>query len=111
MPCFRCGAREVDPVRGPSPWKRGVRHGHHVLVCPDCQRGHDWPAELDHCASCGSWRLVRALGQIVCRECGASINSSGDPSRERDETARRRPDLAADVDAALARLWAQRPGR
>lgn len=109
MPCWRCGAREVDPTRGPSPWKRGVRGGVHVLVCPECQRAHDWPADLDHCPSCGSWRLVRALGQVVCRECGTTVGPDAEVPAGRSPSGSvagdRRDDLAADVDAALTRLW------
>ena len=42
MPCLLCGARQTDPVRGASPWKRGVKGGEQVLVCPDCQTHGDW---------------------------------------------------------------------
>src|SRR5690606_39272801 len=69
MPCYRCGARQTDPVRGVSPWKRGVRHGSQVLICPDCQRTHD--LELDTCAGCGSVALICRLGEVECRACGA----------------------------------------
>ena len=71
MPCHRCGARQTDPVRGASPWRRGVRAGEQVLVCPDCQRDRDWTADLAHCAACGSARLVRVLGSTQCKDCGA----------------------------------------
>ena len=70
MPCYRCGARQVDPARGPSPWKRGVRGNHQVLICPQCQSGRDWTPDLDRCPSCGSVRLVRRLGEVECRDCG-----------------------------------------
>lgn len=70
MPCYRCGARQVDPDRGPSPWKRGVRADQQVLICPDCQSGRDWSADLDRCARCGTARLVRRLGEVECRDCG-----------------------------------------
>ncbi|MFD0689038.1 hypothetical protein [Actinomadura fibrosa] len=70
MPCFRCGARQTDPVRGASPWKRGVRADHQVLVCPDCQAACDWAADLDRCSACGSAALVCRLGEIECRDCG-----------------------------------------
>jgi len=49
MPCYRCGARQTDPGKGPSPWKRGVIADEQVLVCPDCQQTHDWTADLDRC--------------------------------------------------------------
>ncbi|HEY3732877.1 MAG TPA: hypothetical protein VGL63_03080 [Streptosporangiaceae bacterium] len=70
MPCYRCGERQVDPDRGPSPWKRGVRGDSQVLVCPGCQAGRDWAADLDRCGRCGSVRLVRRLGEVECRDCG-----------------------------------------
>ncbi len=70
MPCYRCGARQVDPDRGQSPWKRGVRGDRQVLVCPDCQVAHDWTAELDRCPRCRGAHLVRRLGEVECRGCG-----------------------------------------
>jgi hypothetical protein len=47
-----------------------------VLVCPQCQSGRDWAAELDRCAGCGSVRLVRRLGEAECRECA----QAGEPA-------------------------------
>jgi hypothetical protein len=70
MPCYRCGARQVDPARGPSPWKRAVRKNRQVLVCPQCQSGRDWASDLDRCSHCGGVRLVRRLGEVECRDCG-----------------------------------------
>ena len=46
MPCYRCGARQVDPVRGHSPWRRGVRDDQQVLICPDCQAATNWVADM-----------------------------------------------------------------
>jgi hypothetical protein len=69
MPCYRCGARPVDPARGPSAWKRGVRDDAQVLVCPECQREPDWQSHLSSCPACGSTALVRSLGEIHCRGC------------------------------------------
>ena len=69
MPCYRCGARQTDPGKGPSPWKRGVIRDEQVLVCPDCQTTHDWVADLDRCEACGSTMLLRALGETRCRAC------------------------------------------
>ena len=71
MPCYRCGTRQVDPDRGESPWKRGVRGDQQVLICPACQTAHDWVADLDRCPVCSSVRLVRRLGEAECRDCGA----------------------------------------
>jgi hypothetical protein len=76
MPCYRCGARQVDPDRGESPWKRGVRADRQVLICPTCQSSADWLSELDRCPVCLSVHLVRRLGEAECRDCG----HVGDPS-------------------------------
>ena len=73
MPCYRCGTRQVDPVRGHSPWRRGVRGDQQVLVCPDCQVTADWTADMDKCPQCGSVHLVRRLGEVECRDCGAVV--------------------------------------
>ena len=70
MACYRCGTRQVDPVRGHSPWQRGVRGNQQVLICPTCQGIHDWKTDLDPCGRCGSVRLVRRLGEVECRDCG-----------------------------------------
>ncbi|MFG1942633.1 hypothetical protein [Nonomuraea sp. NPDC048826] len=104
MPCYRCGARQTDPVRGASPWRRGVRRETQVLVCPDCQRLHD--LDLDTCAGCGSVALICRLGEVECRSCGAvrmaetpapvdsgALLASGPP-----------PGLSAEVEAALNRV-------
>src|SRR5215469_16505808 len=73
MPCYRCGTRQVDPVRGHSPWRRGVRDDQQVLVCPDCQATANWTADMDKCPQCGSVHLVRRLGEVECRDCGAVV--------------------------------------
>jgi hypothetical protein len=73
MPCYRCGTRQVDPVRGHSPWRRGVRDDQQVLVCPDCQVTADWTADMDKCPQCGGVHLVRRLGEVECRDCGAVV--------------------------------------
>ncbi|MBX6385614.1 MAG: hypothetical protein IRZ07_22005 [Microbispora sp.] len=104
MPCYRCGARQTDPVRGASPWKRAVRHERQVLVCPDCQRAHD--LDLDTCASCGSAALICRLGEIECRSCGEvrlarpdePLVAAGSPASAST------PGLAAEVEAALERV-------
>jgi hypothetical protein len=70
MPCYRCGTRQVDPDRGSSPWLRGVRADRQVLICPGCQAGGEWVADLDRCQVCASIRLVRRLGEVECRDCG-----------------------------------------
>ncbi len=100
MPCHRCGRRQTDPVRGPSPWRRGVRSGQQVLVCPDCQ-SEDWTSDLDACPGCGSTALERRLGVTRCRACQWSQDVGG-PSTPgaaaRDDT------LADDVRNALDKV-------
>ena len=98
MPCYRCGARQTDPGKGPSPWKRGVISDEQVLVCPDCQTAHNWVADLDRCESCGSTMLVRALGETRCREC-AFTKPATPPPRAGDGA------LADEVAAALRRRF------
>ncbi|WP_062429700.1 hypothetical protein [Herbidospora daliensis] len=98
MPCYRCGARQTDPVRGASPWRRGVRSDAQVLICPECQRAHD--LELDACSSCGSTTLVCRLGEVECRACG-HVRSAGESGPERPPVP---ADLAAEVEAALSRV-------
>jgi hypothetical protein len=93
MPCYRCGARQVDPARGPSPWKRGVRGNSQVLICPQCQSGRDWASDLDRCPDCGGVRLVRRLGEVECRDCG----------RVREPAATPPADAQAPVDASAAK--------
>jgi hypothetical protein len=114
MPCHRCGARQTDPVRGASPWRRGVRADEQVLVCPDCQRDRDWTSDLAHCAACGSAALVRRLGQTVCKDCGAedrvipeSIPETGTSGQAPRDLPERPParSLADDVAAALERQF------
>ncbi|MEV5407435.1 hypothetical protein AB0K60_01165 [Thermopolyspora sp. NPDC052614] len=108
MPCYRCGARQTDPVRGASPWKRGVRHETQVLICPDCQRAPD--LDLDTCATCGSTTLICRLGDVECRTCGtvrpAARTTPDPPLASRTATA---PDLSEEVAAALDRVLGRRP--
>jgi hypothetical protein len=121
MPCYRCGTRQVDPDRGQSPWKRGVRADHQVLVCPGCQETFDWGADLDRCAVCTGLRLVRRLGEIECKDCGhvrQPADGLGAGSGGGEAGARPRPPgddpaagaadgapgLAEDVERALARV-------
>ena len=80
MPCYRCGARQVDPDRGEeTPWRRGVRADRQVLICPGCQGSFDWMADLDHCPVCSSVHLVRRLGEVECRDCGSVRPSASTP--------------------------------
>lgn len=104
MPCFKCGARQTDPVRGASPWKRGVRNDHQVLVCPDCQAESDWAADLDHCADCGSVGLICRLGEVECRTCGHVRAVDRDPDDMGTAGTAAAPGLSEDVAQALARI-------
>ena len=83
MPCYRCGTRQVDPVRGHSPWRRAVRDDQQVLIYPDCQAATNWTADMDKCPQCGGVHLVRRLGEVECRDCGAVLP----PPRDGEPTA------------------------
>jgi hypothetical protein len=124
MPCYRCGTRQVDPDRGESPWKRGVRDDRQVLICPSCQESFDWAADLDRCSVCSGARLVRRLGEIECKDCGSvrdpvagpgeigSRSAQGSlsvPAQGRGQAAA--PGLAEEVQQALDRVLgkARRP--
>lgn len=103
MPCYRCGARQTDPVRGASPWRRGVRHDIQVLICPACQRQHD--PELDTCGGCGSTALICRLGEVECRSCGA-VRAAREEARPPEALVATGapPGLSAEVEAALNRV-------
>ena len=117
MGCHVCGRRQVDPESGPSAWRRAVVAGEQVLVCPECQVD-GWTDGLDRCRACGSTALVKRLGEVTCRGCGASgerarsatsteaiaaapARRSGAGDAGRDAS---REQLAADVEAALERV-------
>jgi hypothetical protein len=68
-----------------------------VLVCPECQRTHDWVADLDRCESCGSTMLVRQLGETRCRACAWTKTALPRPPTRSDQ-------LADEVAAALERV-------
>ncbi len=108
MPCYRCGIRQVDPDRGSSPWLRGVRADRQVLICPDCQTDGRWVTDLDRCALCASIHLVRRLGEVECRDCGA-VGAESATGSATDEIAVGAADtvpagLAEEVEQALARV-------
>ena len=105
MPCYRCGARQVDPVRGHSPWRRGVKGDEQVLVCPGCQASVDWTADLDKCSQCGGVHLVRRLGEVECRDCGTTVPPDGSlAARSVRPGAVRAPGLSEEVALALERV-------
>ena len=120
MPCYRCDTRQTDPARGASPWARAVVGGEQVLVCPDCQRDPDWRHPLDRCAGCASTQLAKALGLVVCRDCGRRTEpgrqqpsptepliqaSAHEPGKGDAPTEAGNATLAGDVAAALARMF------
>jgi hypothetical protein len=104
MPCYRCGTRQVDPDRGESPWRRGVRANRQVLICPDCQIAADWTSALDHCQVCSSVHLVRRLGEVECRDCGAVGQVAPASLDDAAWTERGAADLAEEVERALAKV-------
>jgi hypothetical protein len=109
MPCYRCGARQVDPVRGHSPWRRAVKDDEQVLVCPGCQAAVDWAADLDKCRRCSSVHLVRRLGEVECRDCGMTVPPAGDggplsAAIRAGPAAVRAPGLSEEVALALERV-------
>ena len=107
MACYRCGERQLEPGRGSDPWRQGVIGSRQVLVCPGCQAAGDWAADLDHCAVCASIALVRRLGEVECRTCGAT----GEAARPTTvlasaamPDAARPAGLSEEVERALARV-------
>src|SRR5258708_26807396 len=103
MPCYSCGARQSDPERGPSPWKRGVVREHLVLVGPACQRRPGGSEELQSCARCESLHLIRRLDQVECLDCrlvreAAPEDAAAEQSAPEDTAC----DDAAPEDAAPA---------
>lgn len=105
MPCYRCGTRQVDPDRGSSPWLRGVRADRQVLICPGCQADGTWVTDLDRCALCASIHLVRRLGEVECRDCGAvGAGTAGSPAAGPVAGDAAPAGLAEEVEQALARV-------
>jgi hypothetical protein len=124
MACYRCGSRQVDPVRGHSPWRRGVRGDQQVLICPTCQGMHDWKTDLDQCSRCGSVRLVRRLGEVECRDCGFVLAAAAGAGVGRDAevpglsgtevrglSGGEAPGLSEEVARALERVLGRGPAR
>ncbi len=108
MGCHRCGRRQVDPEAGPSTWRRAVVGGEQVLVCPHCQV-EGWTDGLDRCRTCGSTVLVKRLGEVVCRACGAAgvaAEGAREPGAPEPATSpdAARAALAEDVAAAVDRV-------
>jgi hypothetical protein len=100
MACHRCGARQADPARGPSLWKRAVSGGEQILICPDCQQDAGWQSDLQRCPACAGVRLSKSLGVLRCSACGwsaDSVEATTNPTPTDEQ-------LADDVRAALARV-------
>jgi hypothetical protein len=108
MPCYRCGTRQVHPARCSSPWLRGVRADRQVLICPGCQADGQWITGPDRCALCASIHLVRRLGEVECRDCGAlgagSVESSAEAIAGAGAGEPTPAGLAEEVEHALARV-------
>ncbi|WP_046469858.1 hypothetical protein [Allosalinactinospora lopnorensis] len=102
MPCYLCGARQSDPVRGAAPFKRGVRRDRQVLICPNCQIAHDWKADLDRCGRCRSTFLLCRLGEIECYSCGEVRPQNFRPPVP--DTPGLDPALTNEVEQALSRV-------
>jgi hypothetical protein len=111
MPCYRCGTRQVDPVRGHSPWRRAVRDDQQVLVCPGCQTAADWAADMDKCPQCDSAHLVRRLGEVECRDCGAIVPPAGDGEPGGPAPSDRATGLSEEVALALDRVLGRSAAR
>jgi len=113
MPCYRCGTRQVDPARGHSPWRRGVKADEQVLVCPGCQAATDWTSDLDKCRQCGSVHLVRRLGEVECRDCGMTVppDAPGSLAAGPAGAAVRAPGLSEEVALALERVLGRSAAR
>lgn len=83
-------------------------------MCPDCQSGSEWLAELDHCERCASEQLSRILGETICRSCGhtpagARRTDAAPPAqRSAPSSAPGAVGLSAEVAAALDRMFHRR---
>jgi hypothetical protein len=75
-----------------------------VLICPECQSAGDWAAELDRCPVCASIHLVRRLGEIECRDCGAVGEPTGQAAGGTSLEDVVPQGLAEEVEQALARV-------
>lgn len=82
-----------------------------MLICPGCQADGAWVADFDRCARCASVHLVRRLGEVECRDCGAvgaeaagsavvTVSMAAGPGPA-DAVP---PGLAEEVEQALARV-------
>jgi len=81
-----------------------VRQGQQVLICPDCQAAIDWTNDLDRCQVCGSLHLVRRLGEVECRDCGAVGQPAAEALSQSAASDAAVADLAEEVERALAKV-------
>jgi hypothetical protein len=81
-----------------------VRADRQVLICPECQAAVDWTKELDRCQVCASVHLVRRLGEVECRDCGAVGQPAQAAPIEGTATEAAVADLAEEVERALAKV-------
>jgi hypothetical protein len=82
-----------------------------VLVCPDCQAGPEWLAELDRCWRCDSIRLVRRLGEVECRDCGFVTVPETPGETSATPGGGSAPGLAEEVALALDKVLGRVRGR
>lgn len=76
-----------------------------MLICPHCQDTEDWTSELARCPQCASVHLVRRLGEVECRDCGAIVPpSAGLIDAETPAEASPSPGLSEEVAQALDRV-------
>jgi hypothetical protein len=59
-----------------------VRRDSQILICPGCQATDDWMTDLDRCSVCSSLHLVRRLGEVECRDCGAILPPAGEQAAD-----------------------------
>ena len=93
-----------------------MRRQSQILICPGCQDTVDWMSDLDRCSRCSSVHLVKRLGEVECRDCGAIVPPEGSGATDFAETlgeepggagpavAGRGPDLSEEVARALDRV-------
>lgn len=80
--CLLCRTEATDPGKGPSRWARAVIEDEQILVCPDCQTAHpEWIDRAVACPDCGSKKLYKTLGDIMCRACGNQWSPDSESER------------------------------
>ena len=80
-----------------------------MLICPGCQADGRWVTDLDRCSLCASVHLVRRLGEVECRDCGAvgggvAAVTAADELALADQAGAVPLGLAQEVEQALARV-------